>query len=207
MELKPLRPSNLIRVMPAKEVKEQCSFHLASSVWSTPPMTCPSCPRSPRSASTGSRSARRGWPTRPCSRCRGVGGHRRPSARGARRCQRPCRRRARVWRRRRPPRPGRSAGRRGARLAPDLVVGATCRDRDQARQAAADGADYAGFGPVFATASKTGLPAPLGTEAVRTAAGILPLVGIGGIDAVDGACRPSSRRRGRRGNRRDLATT
>lgn len=69
-------------------------------------------------------------------------------------------------------------------LAPDLFVGATCRDRDQARQAAIDGADYAGFGPVFATASKAGLPAPLGIEAVRAAAGILPLVGIGGIDAV-----------------------
>ncbi len=70
------------------------------------------------------------------------------------------------------------------RLAPDLLIGATCRDRDQARQAAADGADYAGFGPVFATVSKTGLPAPLGSEAVRVAAGILPLVGIGGIDPV-----------------------
>jgi thiamine-phosphate pyrophosphorylase len=69
------------------------------------------------------------------------------------------------------------------RLAPDLLVGATCRDRDQARQAAADGADYAGFGPVFATDSKSGLPAPLGTDAVRESAGILPLIGIGGVDA------------------------
>jgi len=70
------------------------------------------------------------------------------------------------------------------RLAPGLLVGATCRDRDQAVRAAADGADYAGFGPVFATTSKTGLPAPLGTEAVRAAAGILPLIGIGGVDAA-----------------------
>ena len=70
------------------------------------------------------------------------------------------------------------------RLAPDLVVGATCRDRDQAWRAAADGADYAGFGPIFGTASKKGLPAPLGTEAVRAAAGVLPLVGIGGIEAA-----------------------
>jgi len=69
------------------------------------------------------------------------------------------------------------------RLAPDLLVGATCRDRDQTRRAAADGADYAGFGPVFATDSKSGLPAPLGADAVRGSAGILPLVGIGGIDA------------------------
>jgi thiamine-phosphate pyrophosphorylase len=70
------------------------------------------------------------------------------------------------------------------RLAPGLLIGATCRDRDQVRRAAADGAGYAGFGPVFTTASKTGLPAPLGAEAVRAAAGILPLIGIGGIDAA-----------------------
>ena len=70
------------------------------------------------------------------------------------------------------------------RLAPDLLVGATCRDRDQARGAAAEGADYAGFGPVFASASKGGLPAPLGIDAVRLASGILPLIGIGGVDAA-----------------------
>jgi thiamine-phosphate pyrophosphorylase len=70
------------------------------------------------------------------------------------------------------------------RLARDLLVGATCRDREQVRRAASDGADYAGFGPVFDTASKAGLPAALGTEAVRDAAGVLPLVGIGGIDAA-----------------------
>jgi thiamine-phosphate pyrophosphorylase len=69
-------------------------------------------------------------------------------------------------------------------LVPGLLVGATCRDRAQAQQAATDEADYAGFGPVFATTSKTGLPAPLGVDAVRAAAGILPLVAIGGIDAV-----------------------
>lgn len=68
------------------------------------------------------------------------------------------------------------------RLAPDLLLGATCRDREQALQAAADGADYAGFGPVFPTSSKTGLPGPLGTDALRAAAGSLPLIAIGGID-------------------------
>lgn len=70
------------------------------------------------------------------------------------------------------------------RLGPDLLIGATCRDAEQARLAAADGADYAGFGPVFATTSKVGLPAPLGVEALRAAAGILPLVAIGGIHAT-----------------------
>ena len=69
------------------------------------------------------------------------------------------------------------------RIAPGLLVGATCRDRRAVQQAAADGAAYAGFGPVFASASKAGLPDPLGVEAIRAAAGILPLVAIGGIDA------------------------
>ena len=69
------------------------------------------------------------------------------------------------------------------RLGPDLLVGATCRNADHARQAAADGADYAGFGPVFESASKSGLPAPLGVDSLRAAAGALPLVAIGGIDA------------------------
>lgn len=76
------------------------------------------------------------------------------------------------------------------RLAPGLLIGATCRDRVQAEAAARAGADYAGFGPVFATASKTGLPAPLGLEAVTKAAGVLPLVAIGGIGAASaGAAR------------------
>lgn len=68
------------------------------------------------------------------------------------------------------------------RLAPGLLVGATCRDRSQAEAAARDGADYAGFGPVFATSSKTGLPAPLGLDAVTAAVGHVPLVAIGGIE-------------------------
>lgn len=69
------------------------------------------------------------------------------------------------------------------RLAPDLLVGATCRDRAQVREAAAAGADYAGFGPVHATASKTGLPDPLGLPALTAAVGVLPLLAIGGVDA------------------------
>lgn len=70
------------------------------------------------------------------------------------------------------------------RLAPDLLVGATCRTRADAEAAAADGADYAGFGPLFATTSKAGLPAPLGLDAVRAASGVLPLVAIGGLTAA-----------------------
>jgi thiamine-phosphate pyrophosphorylase len=69
------------------------------------------------------------------------------------------------------------------RAAPHLVVGATCRDRAAVERAAAAGAAYAGFGPVFATSSKAGLPDPLGPGAVAAARGVLPLVAIGGISA------------------------
>ena len=70
------------------------------------------------------------------------------------------------------------------RVAPGLVVGATCRSRAEVVAARAQGADYAGFGPVFASTSKAGLPDPLGVAAVAAATGVLPLVAIGGIDAT-----------------------
>ena len=70
------------------------------------------------------------------------------------------------------------------RIAPELVIGATCRSREEVVAAARAGADYAGFGPVFASQSKAGLPTPLGPEAVTAAAGVLPLMAIGGIDTV-----------------------
>ncbi|GAA3681601.1 thiamine phosphate synthase [Nocardioides ginsengisoli] len=73
------------------------------------------------------------------------------------------------------------------RLAPSLLVGATCRTRAEVVAAAAAGADYAGFGPVFATDSKPGLPAPLGLSAVTAAAGVLPLIVIGGLSAATAA--------------------
>jgi thiamine-phosphate pyrophosphorylase len=69
------------------------------------------------------------------------------------------------------------------RIAPGLLLGSTCRTRADVEAVAREGADYAGFGPVFASGSKAGLPAPLGPGAVADAAGILPLVAIGGIDA------------------------
>lgn len=72
-------------------------------------------------------------------------------------------------------------------VAPGLVIGATCRDRAAVGAAAAAGADYAGFGPVFATSSKAGLPDPLGVDAVTAAAGVLPLIAIGGISATSAA--------------------
>lgn len=70
-------------------------------------------------------------------------------------------------------------------VGPDLLVGATARDPEQARAAVADGADYLGVGPVHATQTKQGLPAPIGAEglAAVTAAVDVPVLAIAGITA------------------------
>ena len=63
------------------------------------------------------------------------------------------------------------------------IVGVTVRNFIQAAQAKADGATYVGFGPVFATSTKS-VPAPvLGLErlAREVAAMWLPVIAIGGI--------------------------
>lgn len=67
------------------------------------------------------------------------------------------------------------------RLAPGLMIGGTCRGREAAIAARDAGANYVGFGPVFATLSKSGLPDPLGTEAITGVADVLPVIAIGGI--------------------------
>ena len=71
---------------------------------------------------------------------------------------------------------------------PELVMGFSTHNPEQARAAAAEGADYIGFGPVFATSSKLN-PDP--TVGVAALAGVcrevaVPVVAIGGIrlDAV-----------------------
>lgn len=69
---------------------------------------------------------------------------------------------------------------------PDLLVGATARDAEQAAAAVADGADYLGVGPVFETATKAGLPDPMGPAglaAVARAVGV-PVIGIAGVTAA-----------------------
>ncbi|MBO0767422.1 MAG: thiamine phosphate synthase [Solirubrobacterales bacterium] len=71
-------------------------------------------------------------------------------------------------------------------IGPGLLIGATCRNRSEVEAARDHGADYAGIGPVFATASKQGLPEPIGAAAVADAAGVLPLIAIGGVD-LEGA--------------------
>jgi thiamine-phosphate pyrophosphorylase len=68
------------------------------------------------------------------------------------------------------------------RIAPGLLVGVSTHDLEQVRAAA--GADYLGFGPVFATATKE-RPDPVqgldGLAAAVRAAAPAPVVAIGGI--------------------------
>jgi thiamine-phosphate pyrophosphorylase len=71
-----------------------------------------------------------------------------------------------------------------ARARTRLAIGVSTHDLAQVRAATAGGADYLGFGPVFATATKAD-PDPVQglaalAEAVRAAGGV-PVVGIGGI--------------------------
>ncbi|WP_419848942.1 thiamine phosphate synthase [Candidatus Poriferisocius sp.] len=71
-------------------------------------------------------------------------------------------------------------------LGPDRLVGGTARDPETALRHQADGASYVGVGPVYATATKDGLPDPLGpagVEKVATAVDI-PVIAIAGITAA-----------------------
>lgn len=70
-------------------------------------------------------------------------------------------------------------------LGEGAVIGVSVRSADEAAAAEAAGADYLAANLVFATATKTDLPAPIGLEGVRMLrrASGLPLVAIGGIDA------------------------
>lgn len=65
-----------------------------------------------------------------------------------------------------------------------MLIGISTESVDDALRAEAEGADYLGLSPVFATPTKTDTAAPLGLEGVRRirAAVSLPLVAIGGID-------------------------
>ncbi len=67
---------------------------------------------------------------------------------------------------------------------PDFLIGYSTDDPEQARRAAAAGADYLGVGAVFGTRSKPGLTdEAIGPERVRLVrqASRLPCLGIGGI--------------------------
>jgi thiamine-phosphate pyrophosphorylase len=66
-----------------------------------------------------------------------------------------------------------------------LVIGVSTHDVAEARAAEDAGADYVGFGPMYATASKADALAPRTLDALRAvrAAIDLPIVAIGGITA------------------------
>jgi thiamine-phosphate pyrophosphorylase len=71
------------------------------------------------------------------------------------------------------------------RIAGDrLFIGLSTHDLDQVRAACAAGADYIGFGPVFATTTKASPDPVQGVEGLRAAvavAGRVPVVAIGGV--------------------------
>jgi len=74
-------------------------------------------------------------------------------------------------------------------LGPGSVIGVSTHSLEQARLAAAAGADYVAVGPVYATASKADALAARGLDLVRAvrAAVACPIVAIGGITAATGA--------------------
>lgn len=71
-------------------------------------------------------------------------------------------------------------------VGPEMLVGATCRDPESARRAEAEGADYLGVGPAYASTTKNGLPKPLGPDGVArvVAAVAIPVIAIGGVTAA-----------------------
>lgn len=70
-----------------------------------------------------------------------------------------------------------------------LFVGVSTHDLDQVRAACAAGADYLGFGPVFATSTKENPDAVQGIEGLRAAVAscTVPVVAIGGISTDQAA--------------------
>ena len=68
----------------------------------------------------------------------------------------------------------------------DFLIGVSAHNPEEAREAAAAGADYLGCGAVFGTATKAGA-GTLGLERLRSIrqAVSLPIVGIGGVKATN----------------------
>ncbi len=68
-------------------------------------------------------------------------------------------------------------------LGPQRILGVSAHTVEEARRAEDDGADYVGFGPVFATATKGDAGPARGLDALRDACRALtiPVVAIGGI--------------------------
>ncbi|WP_041072106.1 thiamine phosphate synthase [Bacillus sp. OxB-1] len=76
------------------------------------------------------------------------------------------------------------AGRVRERLGSNKILGVSTHTLEEVQQALADGADYVGMGPVYATMSKADAKPVAGTGLIRKTASLhpdLPIVGIGGI--------------------------
>jgi thiamine-phosphate pyrophosphorylase len=76
-----------------------------------------------------------------------------------------------------------AAWRRGAARA-DFLIGVSCHSRESVLAAERGGADYAFFGPVFATPSKAAFGAPQGISRLREACAAvgIPVLAIGGVN-------------------------
>jgi thiamine-phosphate pyrophosphorylase len=68
---------------------------------------------------------------------------------------------------------------------PGHLLGGTARNPEQARRLVAAGADYLGVGPAYRTATKSGLPDPVGPDVVGAVAHAVevPVIAIGGVTA------------------------
>lgn len=74
-----------------------------------------------------------------------------------------------------------------ALVGPGAIVGASAGTLEEALEAESEGADYVGFGHIFATASKSKSTSPVGLDALaRVASRVrVPVIAIGGISEAN----------------------